>query len=210
MLPSQFPPGPLRIVALGAHCDDIVIAAGGTLHRLVVEHPGSSVQWIVGSGNEIRQAEEREAAAAFAAMATVDLHLLSFEENLFPTQFDLIKREIAKHVAKPADLVLAPRLSDRHQDHRIIAEIAHQTWRDHPIWMYEIAKWEGDLSTPNVYVRLSAEELARKVELATRCYRSQLDKTWFDDEVFRGLARLRGVECNERYAEGFHVLKQRF
>jgi hypothetical protein len=38
---------------------------------------------------------------------------------------------------------------------------------------------------------------------------SQRSKDWFDAEIFRGLARLRGMECRspERYAEAFVLRK---
>jgi hypothetical protein len=36
---------------------------------------------------------------------------------------------------------------------------------------------------------------------------TQRSKAWFDDETFRGLARLRGVECRARYAEAFFARK---
>jgi hypothetical protein len=46
-----------------------------------------------------------------------------------------------------------------------------------------------------------------KIELLHQHYASQRDRTWFDDEAFRGLARIRGVQCHSRYAEAFHVQK---
>jgi hypothetical protein len=36
---------------------------------------------------------------------------------------------------------------------------------------------------------------------------SQRDKSWFDADTLRGVARLRGVECATRWAEGFHADK---
>ena len=98
-------------------------------------------------------------------------------------------------------------LDDRHQDHRLVAEVAHQKWRDHPIWEYEIAKWDGDLTTPNLYVRLGPETARRKTDLLGAHYPSQHPRHWYDDEAFLGLMRLRGIESATRYAEGFHVRK---
>ncbi|HME78785.1 MAG TPA: hypothetical protein VKI00_24980 [Mycobacterium sp.] len=39
------------------------------------------------------------------------------------------------------------------------------------------------------------------------CYPSQSGRDWFDDEVFLGLMRVRGVQCRSRYAEAFTVEK---
>jgi hypothetical protein len=56
---------------------------------------------------------------------------------------------------------------------------------------------------------ISADALQRKIDLLTSHYGSQRSKQWFDAETFRGLARLRGVECRaeDRYAEAFFARK---
>jgi hypothetical protein len=56
---------------------------------------------------------------------------------------------------------------------------------------------------------LKAEVLERKIELLLAHFGTQRSKDWFDAEVFRGVARLRGMECRspERYAEAFVVRK---
>jgi hypothetical protein len=72
---------------------------------------------------------------------------------------------------------------------------------------YEIPKWDGDLSRPNTYFPLAEDVARRKVELLHKCYPSQHGRDWWDDEVFLGLARLRGMECRARYAEAFHCGK---
>jgi LmbE family N-acetylglucosaminyl deacetylase len=53
------------------------------------------------------------------------------------------------------------------------------------------------------------ELVDRKIALLNQHFRSQADKPWFDDETFRAMLRLRGVECNSptRYAEAFHCRK---
>ena len=45
------------------------------------------------------------------------------------------------------------------------------------------------------------------MELLHKCFPSQRDRDWWDDEVFLGLARLRGMECRARYAEAFSCTK---
>jgi LmbE family N-acetylglucosaminyl deacetylase len=103
------------------------------------------------------------------------------------------------------DLILTHRRDDAHQDHREVSRLAWNTFRDHCILEYEIPKWDGDIGQPNVYVPVSAAALQRKIELLMLYFGSQRSKQWFDEETFRGLARLRGMECRapERYAEAF-------
>ena len=96
---------------------------------------------------------------------------------------------------------------DAHQDHRTIAEIVPTVFRDQLYLAYEIPKWDGDIGRPSMYVPLSAETACRKVELLHKCFPSQRNRDWWDDEVFLGLARLRGMECRARYAEAFRCAK---
>ena len=88
-----------------------------------------------------------------------------------------------------------------------MAECAHQLFRDHPIFEYEIAKYDGDLHTPNVYCGVTEADATMKVSSIEEHFASQRGRTWFDPEAFLSLMRVRGIECNERYAEGFHVRK---
>ena len=80
-------------------------------------------------------------------------------------------------------------------------------FRDQLYLAYEIPKWDGDLGRPGVYVPLSDDLAQRKVELLHKCYPSQRSRDWWADEVFLGLARLRGMECRAPYAEAFTCRK---
>jgi hypothetical protein len=74
---------------------------------------------------------------------------------------------------------------------------------------YEIPKYEGDLTTPNAYVSVSAAVVRRKIGHLNRFFSSQRSKDWFTDDTFRGLMRLRGVESRSPsgFAEGFYARK---
>ena len=61
-----------------------------------------------------------------------------------------------------------------------------------------------------MYVPLSADAARRKVELLHKCFPSQHGRDWWDDDVFLGLARLRGMECRAPYAEAFTCTKSVF
>lgn len=204
-------PGPLSVLCLGAHSDDIEIGCGGTLMRLLDERPDSSVRWVVFSAYELRAREARSSAAAFTADARKsDVTVHGFRESYFPFEGGAIKEAFAALAAEiDPDIVFTHRRDDLHQDHRIIAELTWNHFRDHLILEYEIAKYEGDLGHPNLYTPLTAELAEAKSELLLEHFKSQLTKTWFKPEVFRGLMALRGIECNSPsgLAEAFHVRK---
>ena len=107
------------------------------------------------------------------------------------------------------DLILAPSSDDAHQDHRTIGEIVPTVFRDQLYLAYEIPKWDGDMSRPSMYVPLSAAVAQRKVELLHKCFPSQRGRDWWDDEVFLGLARLRGMECRAPVRRGVHGAQNR-
>ncbi len=202
---------PLSVLCLGAHSDDIEIGCGGTLLRLLAERPGTRVRWVVFSADDAREAEARASAADFLTAAGdqhVEVH--RFRESYFPHVGDQIKDtfESLKTEVTP-DVVLTHRRDDDHQDHRTIAELTWNTFRDHVVLEYEIPKYEGDLGRPNLYVPVDQATTERKIELLERHFGSQRSKRWFRPETFRGLMALRGVECNapDGWAEAFHARK---
>ena len=212
MLPVSLggePGRPLSILCLGAHSDDIEIGAGGTMLRLLAEHPGSSVRWVVFSGDDERDDEARRAAASFLGDAgTSEVTVHRFRESYFPyvgadvkDAFEQLKADVAP------DLVFTHRRDDEHQDHRTVSQFTWNTFRDHLIAEYEIPKYEGDLGHPNVFVPLDGAIAEQKVDLLMEHFGSQRSKRWFRPETFRGLMALRGVECNAAWAEAFHVRK---
>jgi LmbE family N-acetylglucosaminyl deacetylase len=204
------PPGsaPLSVLALGAHPDDIEIAAGGTLLTLAERHPGLLVRYVVLTGGPARQAEARAAARAFTPGAdlTVDLHDLP--DGRLPAVYGQVK-EVLEDVARSVtpDVILAPSPADAHQDHRTLGSLISTAFRNQVLLSYEIPKWDGDLGRPNVYFPISDDVARRKCELLDKCYPSQHGRDWWGEETFLALARLRGMECRSRYAEAFDCTK---
>jgi len=199
----------LSLLCLGAHSDDIEIGAGATLLGLMERGVKLDVHWCVLSGGGVRDDEARKSANDFLANATsANIEIMSFRDGFFPEQGEAIKQwfEELKGRFNP-DLILTHRRDDAHQDHQLVCRLTWNTFRDHQILEYEIPKWDGDIGQPNVYVPVSAAALERKIELLMAHFGSQRSKQWFDEETFRGLARIRGMECRERYAEAFFARK---
>ena len=201
----------LSVLCLGAHSDDIEIGAGATLLTLLARGVRLEVRWCVLSGAEERSHEAKAAAADFlSASASAHVEVMAFRDGFFPQQGEAIKSwfERLKTDVNP-DLILTHRRDDAHQDHREVSRLTWNTFRDHWILEYEIPKWDGDLGQPNVFVPLAADILERKIELLLAHFGTQRSKHWFDADIFRGLARIRGMECRapERYAEAFFARK---
>jgi LmbE family N-acetylglucosaminyl deacetylase len=199
---------PRGVLALGAHPDDVEIGCGGTLLRLVRRWPGLPVTVVVLTGSPLRQAEARTATELFLAGGDVQLLTFGLPDGRLPSVWGEVKEHLEQVAGQvTAQLVLAPRPDDAHQDHRLVAELVPTVWRDHLVLGYEIPKWDGDLARPQLYVPLDEETARAKVRLLDKAFPSQVDRDWWDEETFLGLARLRGMECRSRYAEAFGVNK---
>jgi LmbE family N-acetylglucosaminyl deacetylase len=209
MLPLHLEPPtdrPLSVLAIGAHPDDIEIGAGGLLLHLA--NRPLRARYVLLTGTAARHQEARAAARAFIPGADLAIDLHQLPEGRLPAVWTEVK-EILEGVARSCspDIILAPSADDAHQDHRTIGEIVPTVFRDQLYLAYEIPKWDGDLGRPSIFMPLSSEDVQRKVELLHKCFPSQRDRDWWDDEVFSGLARLRGMECRARYAEAFRCAK---
>ena len=108
------------------------------------------------------------------------------------------------------DLIFTHNRKDAHQDHRLIAELTWNTFRDHLILEYEIPKYDGDMGQPSVFVPLRPETMPEeRFVIIMDAFQSQHCKRWFQQETFLSLMRLRGMECNapSGYAEAFYCRK---
>lgn len=194
-------------MCLGAHCDDIDIGAGGSLLTWLKRWPDTQVTWVAFASNPKRADELRKSAKEFLADAgSYEVITKEFRNGFFPFCATQIKEyfETLKSLPNPS-LILTHQREDRHQDHRLISELTWNTFRDHNVLEYEIPKFDGELAAPNTFVEISEALIERKSEILMDCYGSQHEKQWFDADLFRGLARVRGVECasKTRFAEAF-------
>src|SRR5882724_12552733 len=202
---------PLHILCLGAHSDDIEIGCGGTILRLAEQYPNSVFHWVVFSATGVREAEARQSAAQFVPTERMkNLELNSFSDAFMPfmgrevkSAFEELKKSVSPH------LILTHNRRDAHQDHRLLAELTWNTFRDHFILEYEIPKYDGDLGQPNVFVPLEPKVFEKKIHYIMDAFQSQHSRRWFREETFLSLMRLRGMECNapSGYAEAFYCRK---
>ncbi len=200
-----------NVLCVGAHCDDLEIGAGGTLIQLAALLPQARFRWVIFSGDDVREPESRAAASRIHPGGHCEVTVLKFRNSYFPADYASIKDAMeALRPGRPEpDLVLTHRLDDRHQDHRVLAELTWNTFRRHAVLEYEIPKYEGDLGHPNVYVPLSPAVVQAKVSMLLECFPSQRHRPWFTEDLFRAHLRLRGIEsgADAAHAEAFHARK---
>jgi len=205
------PSGPLTLLCLGAHADDIEIGCGGTVLRLLGERRRVRVHWVVLSADGERGREARRSAAGLLRRAErAEIRIERFRDGFLPWEGAAVKEVFEQLKAEvDPDLVFTPGRDDAHQDHRLVSELTWNTFRDHCILEYEIPKYDGDLGRPNVFVPLPDRVRRRKLRLLLSAFPSQRNRRWFTESTFDAMMRLRGIECNadSGYAEAFYGRK---
>jgi LmbE family N-acetylglucosaminyl deacetylase len=200
----------LSLLCLGAHSDDIEIGCGGALLYLKATVPQVKFHWLVFSASGTRGHEAAKAAEMFTSGCEKEIVLKDYRDGFLPYGGGELKDffEEIKGRVNP-DLILTHWHGDAHQDHRFLAELTWNTFRDHLILEYEIPKYDGDVGRPSVFVPLDRELYQTKIEYVMEAFQSQRTKRWFQQETFLALMRLRGMECNapSGYAEAFHCRK---
>lgn len=200
----------LKILCMGAHSDDIEIGCGGTILRLLEEHPSCEIYWIVFNATGVREAEARRGAKSFAGSRLKEPLLKSFGDGFMPYVGAEVKGVFENDLKQLSpDLIFTHNRGDAHQDHRLISQLTWNTFRDHFILEYEIPKYDGDLGRPSVFVPLEKLIYEKKIQYLMEVFRSQQTKGWFEADTFLALMRLRGMECaaSSGYAEAFYCRK---
>jgi LmbE family N-acetylglucosaminyl deacetylase len=197
-----------RVLCLGAHSDDIEIGCGGTLLKMTRENPALDIRWVVFSGGGKRTLEAQRSARDFLKNAgRKKIVVKQFRGSFFPFEGKKIKEFFETLKSPDPDLVFTHYRDDRHQDHRVLSDLAWNTFRNHLILEYEVPKYDGDLGVPNLFIPLSEDMAKEKVGKICRYFQTQGNKHWFSTETFLALMRLRGIECCARYAEAFYIRK---
>lgn len=200
-----------RVLCVGAHCDDIEIGCGGTILTLTHTVPRLTIHWVVFSSTPEREQEARASAQAFLAGAT---HTTVVIHHLRDGYLPYLGREAKDHFEQlkqtiNPDVIFTHYRHDLHQDHRVVSDLTWNTFRNHLILEYEIAKYDGDFGSPNVFVPISEDVRQQKINYLLEFFRSQRQKPWFSAELFSAVLCLRGMEAqaSTHYAEAFYVRK---
>lgn len=202
---------PLNVLCVGAHCDDIEIGCGGTLLSILRKNSDVSIYWQVLCSSPTREIEAKNGAKRFCEEArSLEINIHRFRDGFLPFAGTEVKEcfEQCKQEFEP-DIVFTHYRDDRHQDHRMVADLTWNTYRNHLILEYEIPKWDGDLGSPNTFVNIDKAVADKKIESLISVYPSQKNKNWFTRDLFWSMLRIRGMESNSpsKLAEAFYARK---
>jgi LmbE family N-acetylglucosaminyl deacetylase len=196
--------GGLRILAIGAHPDDIELGCGGSLAKLT--RLGALVRAMIYSrgrrGNLTEEDRQKETETALARIGITDVHVYDFGDTNLSRHLNDLIRIAEQHVAEHRpERVYTMFDKDRHQDHRAVHEASIIACRR----VKQILGYETPSSYPNF--RPTAFEdiegfLETKID-ALRCHRSQGERLYMQEEKIRSAAHFRGVQVDRGPCEGF-------
>jgi LmbE family N-acetylglucosaminyl deacetylase len=223
----------MRVLAVGAHPDDLEILCGGTLARFVRE--GHEVVMCHASlGNRgsfvhtseeiarIRGAEARRAAelagAEYATLGFSDAEINAADTGQQRAVVDLVRD------ARP-DLIITHYPDDYMSDHDEISKLVFDCSFHATLPLYETGKPHHSLVTPIYYmdtvmglgfVPTEYVDVTETIDTKTamlEAHASQVE--WLRDhdgidvvDEMRTATRYRGQQCGVRYAEGFVPCRQ--
>ncbi len=208
-----------NIIAIGAHPDDVEIGCAGTLARHISEGDKVTILHMTntGYGNRItgevlRTPEQSKNEAARAAkILCCELIMLDFEEQNVPFNANSVALVNDVLEKKKINVVYTNWRGDSHQDHMATFKCVMAAARHiENVYLYEQIPQPrtNELHVePTHYVDIT-DHLNKKIEVI-RAHESQVKK--YGESLIEGvisLARLRGIQCNRKYAEAFEVIKQ--
>ncbi len=202
-----------RILVLAPHTDDGEFGCGGTISKLI------------GLGNEVYYAAfsscqqsvlkefpsdilitEVKAATAKLGIKPENLFLFEYEVRTFNYKRQNILDDLLKlRTNINPDIIFMPSINDLHQDHYTIAQEGIRAFKFCSILCYELP-WNNLNFATSAFMHLEEEHINIKVE-ALKEYKSQMHRSYANEEFLRSLARTRGVQINTKFAETFEVIR---
>lgn len=199
----------MKILALGAHPDDIEYGCGGTFLKFA--RKGMDIYFMVltkgefGGDPKTREKEQEEAMKLLGVKKIfwggyIDTELPS--ERIVITKIDEVIEEV-----KP-DEVYVNYIEDIHQDHRMLAECTLAATR----YVKRVFFYEDYTSInfePDIFVDI--EDVLEEKQKLIQVYSSQVDKAYPTKldmvESVKAIANFRGFQGKVKYAEGFKAFR---
>lgn len=201
------------VLVLAPHTDDGEFGCGGTIAKFSAQ--GSRVVYAAFSAAEqsvlphlpsdILRTEVRQATAVLGIQDD-DCLVFDFEVRRFPEfRQQILDKMISLSKKYSPDLVLLPSANDTHQDHQVIAQEGFRAFKKTTMFGYEIP-WNNLDFRVSCFVELSNENLDSKVNSLAK-YKSQIHRTYANEQFVRSLALSRGIQIGRNLAESFELIR---
>lgn len=196
----------MKILAIGAHPDDVDIGCAGLLQRgddrrIVVLSAGAK------AGNPYDRSNEAWASAAILR-AEISIHDLPDTALSLQSVVSVLETELREY--KP-DVVLTEPGNDTHQDHRAVHEATIIAARDlNGTLLAYFSPSAAERWQPNWFVPLNEDAMVTKVR-ATACHRSQQGRPYMAPDYIRSAGRYwaQVTRSAAPYVEAYQLLRYR-
>lgn len=209
----------MRILAIGAHLDDIEIACGGTLAKAV--ESGHTVKVLIMSksgytnkeGN-VQRSDEVAVVEGMNALHTLgiqDIEILDFPTKDIPFCSDVVNAIDVRMAAFNPDMIFTHHPFDTHQAHEGVSKATiAAARRKNTVFFYEPITPSGRSYVafkPTLYVDI--ESTLEKKVASLKCHTSEYNKFGAEDwvEGVRCRCGFRGYEIGRKFAESFEILR---
>lgn len=196
-----------KVLAIAPHVDDVELGAGATIHQLgkhnEVYYIGLSCPPLV--KQDVFMSEFRT-SARILGLDPARIILRNFDpRNLFDARGEILQLlyDLNKEI-KP-DLVLIPNSQDIHQSHEVVFAEARRAFKYTTILGYELP-WNNMNFSMDVFITLGQEDVDAKIA-AINAFETQKSRIFFSNDIVGDLARVRGKQIGNEYAECFEVIR---
>lgn len=203
------------VLVLAPHTDDAELGCGASIARFVEE--GSDVFIAAFSSAEEslpigapKDMLKREFYKAIPLLGVKKENTVVYDYQVRRLSF--FRQEVLEEIVKlkkqiQPDMVLLPSGQDVHQDHQVIHMEGLRAFKDNTILGYELP-WNHVTFSTQAFIVVEEHHLNKKC-LALNEYKSQmeLERQYFTRDFIFGLARVRGTQIKEKYAEAFEIIR---
>lgn len=203
LLPASAP----RVLALSPHTDDVELGAGGAIAQFA--RRGFTVDYVAFAKAESANGED-SLAECCAALQVLQVSKPQFwgypVRRIHEYRQDILDRLVQIRDTRPIGLVLVPSRYDQHQDHQVVTAEAIRAFKKARILGYDLPWNTVGESRLEFFIPLQDSDVTLK-EAALAQYQGQQGRSFFEPGTVRAIARFRGEQCGETYAEGFECIR---
>jgi LmbE family N-acetylglucosaminyl deacetylase len=202
-----------KVLVLAPHTDDGELGCGGTINKMIIA--GCEVYYAAFSAcqqsvlpnfpSDILITEVKKATIKLGIKPS-NLFLFDYEVRTFNYHRQAILDDILnlKKLLNP-DLIFIPSLNDIHQDHFTIANEAVRAFKWSSIFCYELP-WNNFNFNTSCFISLKNENIIAKYSALSE-YQSQSHRPYANEDFIHSLAKVRGVQSNNEFAEAFELVR---
>jgi len=209
----------MKILAIGAHLDDIEIACGGTLAKAV--ESGHEVKVLImsksgytnkeGTTQRTDDVAVKEGMNALHTLGITDIEILEFPTKDIPFQSDVVNAIDVRMSAFNPDVIFTHHPFDTHQAHEGVAKSTiAAARRKNTVFFYEPITPSGRSYMPfKPHLYVDIESTLDKKIASLKCHTSEYNKFGAEDwiEGVRSRCGFRGYEIGKKFAEAFEILR---